>query len=64
MSLKSQSGILNGPVRPQDVVEFLHANPTFLDEHPDLLRALSIPHQRGAMQILGLRTRTCCIRRK
>lgn len=47
MTLKSQPGTVDGPVRPQDVVEFLHAHPAFLDEQPDLLRALSIPHQSG-----------------
>jgi uncharacterized protein YigA (DUF484 family) len=31
----------------QEVIAFLRAHPTFLDGHPELLRALSIPHPSG-----------------
>lgn len=34
-------------VDARDVAGFLRANPAFLDQHPELLRALSIPHQSG-----------------
>jgi uncharacterized protein len=47
MTLKFPAETMDGVIRPQDVVDFLLANPAFLDEHPDLLRALSIPHQSG-----------------
>jgi len=33
--------------REQDVMDFLRANPAFLDRHPDLLRHLTIPHPSG-----------------
>lgn len=36
-----------GAVDARDVAGFLRANPAFLDQHPDLLRALTIPHQSG-----------------
>lgn len=36
-----------GATRAHEVAEFLRANPAFLDQHPELLRALSIPHQSG-----------------
>lgn len=31
----------------RDVIEFLRANPDFLDQHPQVLSQLSIPHQSG-----------------
>lgn len=33
--------------REAEVIAFLRANPTFLDQHPELLRQLSIPHDSG-----------------
>lgn len=33
--------------RERDVIEFLRANPAFLDAHPELLRQLSISHASG-----------------
>src|SRR5262245_9853300 len=31
----------------REVIEFLRANPTFLDQHPQLLSQLTIPHASG-----------------
>jgi uncharacterized protein len=33
--------------RERDVIDFLRANPAFLDGHPELLRQLAIPHDSG-----------------
>jgi len=36
------------PVAAQDVIDYLHAHPSFLLQHPQVLRELSIPHETGA----------------
>ena len=43
---KPQATVADGP-RVQDVVEFLRNHPSFLDDHPELLVDLSIPHASG-----------------
>lgn len=35
------------PVAAQDVIDFLRADPSFLDQHPQLLSDLSVPHGSG-----------------
>lgn len=47
MTLPGPSEGLATAVEPRAVMDFLAANPTFLDQHPDLLRQLSIPHGSG-----------------
>jgi hypothetical protein len=39
---------LAAPVSAQDVIDYLRANPSFLDQHPQLLSELTIPHETGA----------------
>ena len=48
MTSPSQTDSLaSAAVEPRAVIDFLAANPTFLDQHPDLLRQLAIPHGSG-----------------
>ncbi len=48
MTVQTQPGTAPGAgVDARDVASFLRANPAFLDQHPELLRALSIPHGSG-----------------
>ncbi len=36
------------PIAAAEVIDFLRANPGFLDQHPQLLSELSVPHGSGA----------------
>ena len=39
---------LAAPIAAADVIDFLRANPSFLDQHPQLLSELSVPHGSGS----------------
>ncbi len=39
---------LSSPVDAQDVIDYLRAHPSFLDQHPRLLSELTIAHETGA----------------
>jgi len=49
-------------MKPEDVAQFLKANPQFFDQHPQLLESIYVPHPHGGRaiplterQIVGLR---------
>lgn len=58
-------------MNPQDVIDFLNANPGFFDEHADLLTRLSVPHPTDGhaislteRQLLTLREKLGQVQRK
>ena len=49
MTSTSQPDVpLAAPIAAEDVIDFLRANPSFLDQHPQLLSELSVPHGSGS----------------
>lgn len=58
-------------MNPQDIIDFLNANPGFFDEHPDLLEQLSVPHPTNGntislteRQVLTLREKLAQVQAK
>jgi uncharacterized protein len=58
-------------MNPQNIVDFLEANPGFFDEHPDLLTQLTVPHPTNGntislteRQILTLREKLAQVQGK
>lgn len=56
---------------PHDILDFLTRNPTFFDEHPELLSHLSVPHPVGGKaislterQLLNLREKLAQVQHK
>ena len=46
-STRQPDAPLADPIAAADVIDFLRTNPSFLDQHPQLLSALSVPHGSG-----------------
>lgn len=58
-------------MNPNDIIDFLNANPQFFEEHPDLLEQLSVPHPTSGntislseRQILTLREKLAQVQGK
>ncbi len=58
-------------MNPNDIIDFLNANPQFFEEHPDLLEQLSVPHPTSGntislseRQILTLREKLAQVQEK
>jgi uncharacterized protein len=47
-STRQPNAPLAAPVAAADVIDFLRANPNFLDQHPQLLSELNVPHGSGS----------------